>query len=142
MRNDMESLSPITPARVCNESAPERGIALSRPRAIAGTPIFDGERARRGYALNRLCFSLNVRENRDALLRDEDDYCRQYGLNEEQIEAVRSRNVQALLSAGGNIYYLAKLIGCFGMNVQDIGAQQTGMSVEAFRAKLRAAGAA
>ena len=142
MRNDMESLSPITPARVCNESSPQRGNALSRPRAIAGTPIFDGERARRGYALNRLCFSLNVRENRDALLRDEDAYCRQYGLNEEQMEAVRSRNVQALLSAGGNIYYLAKLVGCFGMNVQDIGAQQTGMSVEAFRAKLRAAGAA
>jgi protocatechuate 4,5-dioxygenase, alpha chain len=141
MRNDMESLSPISPARVCNEATAERGNVF-RACAIAGTPIFDGERARRGYALNRLCFSLNVRENRDALLSDEDAYCRQYGLDQEQIEAVRSRNVLALLSAGENIYYLAKLAGCFGMNVQDIGAQQTGMSVEAFRAKLRAAGAA
>jgi protocatechuate 4,5-dioxygenase alpha chain len=140
MRNDMESLSPITPPRVFNESRPERAIAFGRPRVIPGTPIFDGERARSGYALNRLCFSLNSRENRDALLRDEDGYCRQYGLNEEQIEAVRSRNVQTLLNAGGNIYYLAKLAGCFGMKVQDIGAQQTGMSVEAFQAKLRAAG--
>ena len=135
----MESLSPTTPARVRNESPPERANALSRQRVIAGTPTFGGERARRGYALNRLCFSLNDRENRDALLRDEDAYCRLYGLDEEQREALRSRNIQALLTAGGNIYYLAKLAGCFGMDVQDIGAQQTGMSVEAFRAKLRAA---
>jgi protocatechuate 4,5-dioxygenase alpha chain len=34
---------------------------------------------------------------------------------------------------------LAKLAGIFGLNVQDIGAQQTGMSVEAFKAKLKEA---
>jgi protocatechuate 4,5-dioxygenase alpha chain len=142
MRDDMQSRAPITRAQASTESPRERvNLPIGR-RAIAGTPIFDGERARRGYALNRLCFSLNVRENRDALLSDEDAYCRQYELDEEQIRAVRSRNVLALLRAGGNIYYLAKLAVCFGMNVQDMGAQQTGMSVEAFRAKLRAAGAA
>jgi len=48
--------------------------------------------------------------------------------------------VLALIAAGGNIYYLAKLAGIFGLNVQDIGAQQTGRSVEDFRAMLRAAG--
>ena len=58
----------------------------------------------------------------------------------EQREAVRSRNVLKLLAAGGNVYYLAKLAGIFGLNVQDIGAQQTGMSVDAFKAKLEAAG--
>ena len=46
----------------------------------------------------------------------------------------------ALIEAGGNIYYLAKFAGIFGLNVQDIGAQQTGMSVEAFKDKLVAAG--
>jgi protocatechuate 4,5-dioxygenase, alpha chain len=142
MRNDMETPSLITPAGARYELPAACRCALSRGRVVEGTPIFDGERARRGYALNRLCFSLNQRENRDALLHDEDAYCRQYNLNNEQREAVRSRNVEALLRAGGNIYYLAKLAGCFGMNVQDIGAQQTGMSVEAFRAKLRAAGEA
>jgi protocatechuate 4,5-dioxygenase alpha chain len=45
-----------------------------------------------------------------------------------------------MLEAGGNIYYLAKLAGIFGLSVQDIGAQQTGMSVEAFKARLRTAG--
>ena len=36
------------------------------------------------------------------------------------------RNVLKLIEAGGNVYYLAKLAGIFGLNVQDIGAQQTG----------------
>lgn len=42
-----------------------------------------------------------------------------------------------MIEAGGNVYYLAKLAGIFGLNVQDIGTQQTGMSVDAFKAKLR-----
>jgi protocatechuate 4,5-dioxygenase alpha chain len=48
--------------------------------------------------------------------------------------------VLAMIEAGGNVYYLAKLVGIYGLNVQDIGAQQTGMSVDAFKAKLQAAG--
>ena len=44
-----------------------------------------------------------------------------------------------MIEAGGNVYYLAKLAGIFGLNVQDIGAQQTGMSVAAFKEKLQAA---
>ena len=45
-----------------------------------------------------------------------------------------------MIAAGGNVYYLAKLAGIFGLNVQDIGAQQTGVSVEEFKEKLKAAG--
>jgi len=107
---------------------------------IPGTTLFDGECAQKGYALNRMCFSFNSKENREAFLRDEDAYCAKYGLTPEQREAVRSRNVLKLIEAGGNVYYLAKLAGIFGLNVQDIGAQQTGMSVEDFKAKLAAAG--
>jgi protocatechuate 4,5-dioxygenase alpha chain len=107
---------------------------------IPGTPIFDGERAQKGYALNRMCFSFNDAANREAFRRDEDAYCRKYALTPEQREAVRQRNVLQLIEAGGNVYYLAKLAGIFGLNVQDIGAQQTGMSVEDFKAKLAAAG--
>jgi protocatechuate 4,5-dioxygenase alpha chain len=107
---------------------------------IPGTTFFDGDQAQKGYALNRMCFSFNSAENRAAFLKDEDAYCRKYGLNAEQREAVRERNVLKLIAAGGNVYYLAKLAGIFGLNVQDIGAQQTGMSVDAFKAKLVAAG--
>lgn len=109
-------------------------------RHIWGTTLFDGTAATRGYALNKMCFSFNDAANRAAFLQDEDAYCRRFGLDAEQREAVRQRNVLALIAAGGNIYYLAKLAGIFGLNVQDIGAQQTGRSVDEFRAMLRAAG--
>ena len=38
----------------------------------------------------------------------------------------------------GNVYYLAKLAGVFGLSVQDIGAQQTGVSVQEFKRRLLA----
>ena len=107
---------------------------------IPGTTLFDGDLAQKGYALNRMCFSFNSAENRASFLRDEDAYCRKYDLTSEQREAVRERNVLKLLSAGGNVYYLAKLAGIFGLGVQDIGAQQTGVSVAEFKARLEAAG--
>ena len=107
---------------------------------IEGTTMFDGDQAQKGYALNRMCFSFNSAENRAAFREDEDAYCARYGLTREQRVAVKTRNVLKMIEAGGNIYYLAKLAGIFGLNVQDVGAQQTGMSVEAFKAKLVAAG--
>ncbi len=107
---------------------------------IPGTTLFDSRQARKGYALNRMCFSFNDAANRAAFLRDEDAYCAQYGLNEAQREAIRQRNVLQLIAAGGNIYYLAKFAGIFGLDVQDIGAQQTGMSKDDFKAKLLEAG--
>jgi len=107
---------------------------------IPGTVIFDGEQAQKGYALNKMCYSFNSKANRDAFVENEEAYCKKFGLNAEQREAVRSRNVLKLLAAGGNVYYLAKFAGILGLNVQDIGAQQTGMTVEEFKAKLAAAG--
>ena len=111
-----------------------------RVAAIPGTVIFDSAEAQKGYALNRMCYSFNDAENRAAFLADEDAYCARYGLNHEQREAVRRRNVLAMIRSGGNVYYLAKLAGIFGLDVQDIGAQQTGVSLEAFKAKLIEAG--
>jgi len=107
---------------------------------IPGTPIFGSEEAQRGYAFNRMCYSFNDAANRRAFHENEDAYCQRYGLDEEQCDAVKRRDVLAMIDAGGNIYYLAKLLGIFGLNVQDIGAQQTGMTVESFKARLAAAG--
>jgi protocatechuate 4,5-dioxygenase alpha chain len=106
---------------------------------IPGTVIFDGVQAMKGYALNKMCFSFNAAANRQAFLDNEDAYCARYGLNEPQREAIRNRNVLQLIAAGGNAYYLAKFAGIFGLDMQDIGAQQTGLSKEAFKAKLVAA---
>lgn len=90
----------------------------------------------KGYALNRMCYSFNQAPNRQTFVEDEEGYCARYGLSVAQREAVRSRNVLEMIAAGGNIYYLAKLAGILGLGVQDLGAQQTGMSVEQFRTKL------
>ena len=111
-----------------------------RQREIPGTTLFDGVQARKGYALNKMCFSFNEAANRDAFTADEDAYCAKYGLGAEQREAIRARNVLQLIAAGGNVYYLAKFAGIFGLDVQDLGAQQTGMTKDAFKAKLVAAG--
>ena len=109
-------------------------------RVIPGTTMFDGDQARKGYALNKMCFSFNSAENRAEYLKDKEAYCDKYGLNEQQKKAVLSLQVLDMLAAGGNAYYLAKLGGIFGLDMQDIGAQQTGMTKEAFKAKLVEAG--
>ena len=111
-----------------------------RDYGIPGTTVFDGWLAQKGYALNRMCYSFNSAQNRAEFKRDEAGYCNTYGLNTEQRSAIASRNVLQLIAAGGNIYYLAKFAGILGLDVQDIGAQQTGMTKEAFKAMLAAAG--
>ena len=107
---------------------------------IPGTTPFDGEQAKIGYALNKMCFSFNSAENRAESLKDEEAYMRKYSLTEPQAAAIRAKNVLQLIAAGGNAYYLAKFAGIFGLDMQDIGAQQTGVTKEEFRAKLVAAG--
>ena len=112
--------------------------ALTKPTDIPGTYIFDGSLAQRGYALNKMCFSFNDPANRAAFLADPEGYCERYGLSESQRAAVRHKDILELLAEGGNIYYLAKLAGIYGLNVQDIGAQQSGTTVAEFKARLAA----
>ena len=106
---------------------------------IPGTTLFDGEQAKKGYALNKMCFSFNSADNRARFKADEEAYMQIYGLTPEQADAIRTRNVLGLLAAGGNVYYLAKFAGILGLDVQDLGAAQTGMTKDEFKAKLLAA---
>lgn len=116
-------------------------MSAADPRpSIPGTTLFDGVQAMKGYALNKMCFSFNSAENREAFRQDEGAYMRRYGLGAAQSAAIRERDVLGLIRAGGNVYYLAKFAGILGLDVQDLGALQTGMSKEAFKAKLVAAG--
>ncbi|MFV0462703.1 MAG: protocatechuate 4,5-dioxygenase subunit alpha [Nostocoides sp.] len=106
---------------------------------IPGTTPFDGTEARKGYQLNKMCFSFNSADNRAAFLADPEAYMASYHLTDTQIAAVKSLQVLDMLAAGGNAYYLAKLAGIYGLDMQDIGAQQTGTTKEEFQAKLVAA---
>lgn len=107
---------------------------------IPGTTLFNGTMAMKGYALNKMCFSFNEAAGRDEFLADEDAYCDKFGLNDEQKAAIKARNVLDLIASGGNIYYLAKFAGIFKLSVQEVGAQQTGMTVDAFKQMLLDAG--
>ena len=109
-------------------------------RAIPGTPVFDGDAAQRGYALNAMCYSFNDAANRAAFAADEEGYMDRFGLTDPQREAVRQRDVLGMIAAGGNVYYLAKLAGILGLGVQDLGALQTGVPLEDFKAALLAHG--
>jgi protocatechuate 4,5-dioxygenase alpha chain len=110
--------------------------ALAEKAIRRAIPLFDGDLATRGFELNAMCFSFNEKANREAFLADEDAYCAKFGLTPDQRKAVADRDVLAMLGAGGNVYYLAKLAGIFGLGVQDLGALQTGMTVDEFKAML------
>ena len=115
---------------------PDAEVRPSEKRVIPGTPVFDGDSAQAGYALNAMCYSFNSQANRDEFVRDEEAYMERHGLTEVQKEMVRSRDVLAMVKSGGNVYYLAKLAGILGLNVQDLGALQTGMQLDEFKAAL------
>jgi protocatechuate 4,5-dioxygenase, alpha chain len=139
---DAPSRAGLDPEQAYPTSAASKETSVPKfdPRQpVPGTTIFDGEQARKGYALNKMCYSFNDAANRVAFMADEEAYCAAYGLNAKQREAIRSRNVLQLIEARGNAYYLAKFVGIFGLDMQDIGAQQTGMTKDEFKAKLLAA---
>lgn len=107
---------------------------------IPGTIMFDGNKSRIGYGLNKMCYSFNDEAAREAFKVDEEAYCIKFKLSDEQIKAIKTRNVIRLLELGGSIYYVAKFAGVLGLSVQDVGAIQTGMTLEAFKQKLVDAG--
>ncbi|SLN45101.1 Protocatechuate 4,5-dioxygenase alpha chain [Aquimixticola soesokkakensis] len=109
---------------------------LEHDTPIEGTTLFDGEMAMKGYGLNKMSFSFNEANARAEYVLDPEAYMDKFKLSEAQKQACRDKDVLALIREGGNIYYLAKFAGIFRLSVQDIGAQQTGMSVEEFKQKL------
>ena len=100
---------------------------------IPGTTLFDGKQAMKGYALNKMCYDFNKQENREGFIADEEGWMESYGLNDQQKRAIHDRNILAMIEAGGNIYYLAKLAGIFKLSVQDVGGLQTGRTTEEFQ---------
>jgi len=113
---------------------------LDNKTPIPGTIMFDGNMARKGYGLNKMCYSLNDQSARDEFASDEMAYCEKFGLTEGQKKAIKDRDIIGLLEHGGSIYFLAKFAGGLGLNMQDIGALQTGLSLEEFKKKLVKAG--
>ena len=115
----------------------ERDKAIARQ--LPGTYLFDGERTQVNYPLNKMCMSLKHADNRAAFVADEVAYCRRYGLDDATSALVQARDWIGMIRAGGNIYYVYKLAAIAQVTMQHVGAQQNGLTLEDFRAKLTAA---
>lgn len=109
-------------------------MPLDKPYAgLPGTTIFDAEQSRKGYWLNQFCMSLMKAENREKFKADERAYLDQWPMSEEQKQSVLSRDMNAMIALGGNIYFLAKIGATDGKSFQQMAGSMTGMTEEAYR---------
>jgi protocatechuate 4,5-dioxygenase alpha chain len=103
---------------------------------IPGTYVFDGKTSHAAYPLNKLLFSFNHEENRQAFADDPEGYADKFGLSDEQKHALVNFEFLEMLKMGANIYFLAKLAVPRGFSVQDAGAAFQGITTEEFQANL------
>ena len=115
-------------------------MTVKKMRDIPGHIFFDGPMSTKGYPLNKMFYSFCNEEGREAFKKDEEACYEKYGLNEAQKQAVRDRDVIAILREGGSIYYVAKIGVILGLNVQDFGGLQTNQTTEQFQAYLDSQG--
>ena len=107
---------------------------------IPGTTVFTGVQTRKGYQLNQLCMSLRDAGNRARFLADEPAYLDEWPLTEAQRRAVLTRDWNLALAEGGNIYFLAKILGTDGTSFPEAASVMTGMSLESYQAMMLAGG--
>ncbi len=100
---------------------------------VPGTTIFDADQSRKGYWLNQFCMSLMKAENRDRFHADERAYLDEWDMTEDQKQGVLDRDLNRLISLGGNIYFLAKIGATDGKSFEQMAGWMTGMSEEEFR---------
>jgi len=103
---------------------------------IEGTYVFDGKVSHSAYALNKMLFSFNHQENRQAFDQQPEAYAARFGLNDAQKEALLKGDFLSLIRLGANVYFLAKLAIPRGVSVQDVGARFQGITTEQFRENL------
>jgi protocatechuate 4,5-dioxygenase alpha chain len=116
-------------------------MGLDKPYLdIPGTTIFDAEQSRKGYSLNQFCMSLMKAENRERFLADERTYLDEWDMTEDQKQGVLDRDLNRLISLGGNIYFLAKIGATDGLSFQQMAGSMTGMSEQDYRAMMVAGG--
>lgn len=107
---------------------------------VPGTTIFDTDQARRGYWLNQFCMSLMRPENRARFLSHERAYLDEWPMTEDQKQAVLDRDLNRMISLGGNIYFLAKIGATDGKSFQQMAGSMTGMSEQEYREMMVAGG--
>jgi len=99
---------------------------------LPGTWVFDAQRARKGYRLNKFFMSLMSADNRKAFLADEAGYLKQFRMTDEQAEAVMKRDWNRMLELGGVVYCLAKLAFTDQHSYQFMASEMTGMTEQEY----------
>ncbi len=116
-------------------------MAIDKPYLdIPGTTVFDAAQARKGYWLNQFCMSLMSADNRARFLADERGYLDEWDMTGDQKQAVLDRDMNRMISLGGNIYFLAKIGATDGRSFQQMAGSMTGMSEDDYRAMMVAGG--
>ncbi len=116
-------------------------MALDKPYLdIPGTTVFDMEQSRKGFGLNQFCMSLMKSESRTRFKLDERAYLDEWPMTEEQKQAVLARDLNRCISAGGNIYFLAKIGATDGKSFQQMAGSMTGMSEDEYRSMMISGG--
>ncbi len=103
---------------------------------IPGTYVFNTERCKEGFQLNKFCKSLDIADNRDLFRANPSVYMDQFSMTDEQRQAVEQRDWLKMLHLGGNIYYTFKLAVFDGLTMQHVGGLMSHMTVDEFRAMM------
>lgn len=103
-----------------------------RDDRIPDTPLFDRQRALRGYRINKMAMGLSNAANREAFKQNEEEYLDRFGLTAEEKGAVMSRDWREMVRLGGNIFFILKISAIDPVRLTEIGAHQAGMDHEQF----------
>src|SRR4051812_21299757 len=116
-------------------------MSLDKPYLdVPGTTIFDAEQSRKGYHLNQFCMSLMKAENRARFKANERAYLDEWGMTEEQKQAVLARDLNRCIELGGNIYFLAKVGATDGKSFQQMAGSMRGMTKKESRNMMTGGG--
>ena len=116
-------------------------MAIDKPYLdVPGTTVFDADQSRQGYWLNQFCMSLMKADNRERFKSDVQAYLDEWPMTQEQKQSVLDRDMNRMISLGGNIYFLAKLGATDGMSFQQMAAAMTGVSEDEYRDMMVAGG--
>lgn len=107
---------------------------------IPGTVLFNGDRLRQGYQLNRFLLSLLEADNRKAFKADQAGWLAKFPMTDEQRDAVTRRDWSRMIELGANVFALVKLAVFDGVPFQHVNAIMTGMSFGDYEDMMNAGG--
>ncbi|MEJ7800657.1 MAG: protocatechuate 4,5-dioxygenase subunit alpha, partial [Ilumatobacter sp.] len=117
------SASPIVASDITPDNEQGAFMAIDKPYLdVPGTTVFDADQSRLGYPLNQFCMSLMKAENRERFHADEAAYLDEWSMSPEQKQSVLDRDMNRMISLGGNIYFLAKIGATDGKSFQQMAA--------------------